>query len=101
MKKQLIFEFEDGSAKATGNRWDGISTDYYSGDEILKVSVGDDTVPFISGNSAGLVALGKFLVQIGMSEYREGFHVHIYEDFNADKPETLIVGVNNSNSKQI
>lgn len=97
MKKQFIFEFEDGSAKATGNRWDGMSTDYYSGDELLKISGGGDTVPFISGNSSGLVALGKFLLQIGMSEYRDGFHVHIYEDFNADRPEILIVGVNNLN----
>lgn len=53
-------------------------------------------MPFISGNSSGLVALGKFLIQIGMSEYKDGFHVHIYEDFNADKPELLIVGLNNS-----
>jgi len=96
MKKQLIFEFEDGSAKATGNRWASMSTNFYSGDELLKVSGGSDSVPFISGNSSGLVALGKFLIQIGMSEYKDGFHVHIYEDFNADKPELLIVGLNNS-----
>ncbi len=96
MKKQLLFEFEDGSAKATGDRWDGMSTDYYLGDELLKVSGRGDTVPFISGNSSGLIALGKFLIQIGMSEYRDGFHVHLYEDFDADKPEILIVGVNNA-----
>jgi hypothetical protein len=96
MKKQFIFEFEDGSAKVTGDRHDSMSTDYYSGDEILRISGGGDTVPFVSGNSSGLIALGKFLIQIGMSEYRDGFHVHIEEDFNADRPEILIVGVNNS-----
>ncbi len=53
--------------------------------------------PFISGDSEGLVALGKFLIQIGMSEYRDGYHVHIHEDFNADKPEIMAIGVNNSN----
>jgi hypothetical protein len=54
-------------------------------------------VPLISGNSAGLVALGKFLIQIGLSEYKNGYHVHIYEDFNADKPEIIVIGINNSN----
>ena len=97
MKKQLVFEFEDGSAKATGNRWDGMSTDYYSGDEVLKIFDGGNDIPFISGNSSGFVALGKFLIQMVMSEYRDGFHIHIYEDFNADKPEILIIGVNGSN----
>ncbi len=97
MKKQFIFEFEDGSAKSTGQRWDGMTTDFYSGDEVLQVLGGADAVPFISGNSAGLIALGKFLIQIGMSNYRDGYHVHIYEDFNADKSEIMAIGVNNSN----
>ena len=97
MKKKLIFEFEEGSAKSTGQRWDGMTTDFYSGDEVLQVSGGGDTVPFVSGNSAGLVALGKSLIQIGMSDYRNGYHVHIYEDFNADKPEIMVIGVNSSN----
>ena len=97
MKKHFIFEFEDGSAKATGQRWDGMSTNFYSGDEVLQISGGGDTVPLLSGNSAGLVALGKFLIQIGMSEYKNGYHVHIYEDFNADKPEIIVIGINNSN----
>ena len=74
-----------------------MSTDYYSGNEILKIFGGGETVPFISGNSAGLVTLGKYLIQIGMSEYKDGFHVHISEDFDSDKPEILVVGVNNSN----
>jgi hypothetical protein len=97
MKKQFIFDFEDGSAKSTGQRWDCMSTNFYSGDEVLRISGGGDTVPFISGNSSGLVALGKLLIQIGMSEYRDGYHVHIYEDFNADKREIVVIGVNNSN----
>jgi len=96
MRKQFVFEFEDGSPKSTGGRWDGMTTDFYSGDEVLQVLGGVDTVPFISGNSAGLVTLGKFLIQIGMSDYKDGYHIHIYEDFNADKPEIMIIGVSNS-----
>jgi hypothetical protein len=95
MKKQFFFEFEDGSAKSTGHRWDGMTSDFYTGDEVLQVVEGGDS-PFISGNSAGLVALGKLLIQIGMSDYRDGYHVHIYEDFDADKPEIIAIGVSNS-----
>jgi hypothetical protein len=84
MKKQLIFEFEDGSAKSTGQRWDSMTTNFYSGDEVLHVFGGGDTVPFISGNSPGLIALGKLLIQMGMSDYKDGYHDHIYEDFDAD-----------------
>ena len=96
MKKQVILEFEDESAKATGNRHDAI-TQVLSEDELLKrVSDYGDAAPFISGNSSGLVALGKLLIQMGMSEYGDGFHVHIYEDFNSDKSEILVVRVDNS-----
>jgi hypothetical protein len=35
---------------------------------------------------------------MGMSEYHDGYHVHVYQDFHADKPEVLIVSVHNSNS---
>jgi hypothetical protein len=97
MKRQLVFEFEDGSAKSTGERWDGMTTDFYTGDEALTIFGGGDTVPFISGNSSGLIALGKLLIQMGMSDYRDGFHSHIYEDFNADKPEIIVIGVKNAN----
>ena len=96
MKKQFTFEFEDGSAKSTGQRWDGMTTAFYSGDEVLRLSDDGNTPPFISGNSAGLVALGKFLIQMGMSDYRDGYHVHISEDFDADKPEIMAIGVNNT-----
>lgn len=94
MKKQFSFEFEDGSAKATGARSDGMATSY-SGDELIKVFQGPEGVPFISGNGPGLIKLGEMLIQIGMSEYLNGFHVHVYEDFDADKSQALIVGISN------
>jgi len=94
IKKHLV-EFADGSAKATGARNDGISTSY-SGTEVLR-SFEVDGIPFISGNSAGLVKLGEILIQIGMSEYQNGFHLHIREDFESDKDEMFIVGLSISN----
>lgn len=69
-----LFEFEDGSANATGNSWDSMSTDFYSGDESLAIfDGGGDKIPFIAGNSSGLIALGKFLIQMGMSDYWMAF----------------------------
>jgi hypothetical protein len=94
MKKTFVFEFEDGSAKATGNRWDGMSMSYADGDHTLHVSSEVDGIPTISGNSSGLISLGRLLIQMGMSEYQDGYHVHVYQDFHA---EVLIVSVHNSN----
>jgi hypothetical protein len=91
MKKRFVVEFEDGSAKATGRKNDGIIMSY-SGDELIRCFEVDGT-PFISGNSAGLVKLGELLIQLGKSEYMSGFHLHIQEDFNADKKEIVIIGV--------
>jgi hypothetical protein len=96
MKKRFVVEFEDGSAAATGERNDGISIEYSdSGDERLK-RFDLDGVPFVAGNRAGLLTLGKLLIQLGASEYKTGFHLHLREDFDADKPEILILGVDGS-----
>jgi len=40
--------------------------------------------------------LAKILVKIAMSKYRAGFHVHLHQDFNADLPEVLSVGLDRS-----
>ena len=96
MAKTHLVEFSDGSAKATGARNDGISISY-SGDEILR-RLEVNGISFIHGYSAGLVKLGEILIQIGLSEYKSGFHLHIQEDFDADKGEIMIVGIHNPES---
>jgi hypothetical protein len=93
MAKTHLVEFTDGSAKASNARHDGISISY-SGDEILRsFEVGG--VPYFCGNSAGLVKLGEILIQIGLSEYKNGFHLHIQEDFDGDKNEIMTIGISN------
>jgi hypothetical protein len=87
-------EFSDGSAKATGALHDGISMSY-SGKELLRKS-DVNGVPYIYGNGAGLVRLGEILIQIGLSEYKNGFHLHIGEDFDEEKDGIVIVGIDNS-----
>lgn len=95
MDKTHLVKFSDGSANATGARNDGISMSF-SGDELLH-SLDVDGVHFISGNRAGLVRLGELLIQMGLSEYKNGFHLHIREDFDSDKAEILIIGLENAN----
>ena len=94
MSKSHLVEFSDGSAKATGARNDGISLSI-SGNELLRKFEANG-LPYIYGNSAGLVWLGELLIQIGLSEYKNGFHLHIREDCDEDKNEILIVGLDNS-----
>jgi hypothetical protein len=95
MTKKYLVEFVDKSANATGTKNDGIAMSY-SGDELLR-RFEVDGIPFISGNRAGLVKLGELLIQIGLSEYKDGFHLHIREDFDEEKSELLVVGFQISN----
>ncbi len=95
MAKTYLVEFVDGSAKANGTQHDGISISY-SDDETRLRMFDVNGVPYIHGNSAGLVKLGEILIQIGLSEYKDGFHLHLREDFDADKEEIVILGVKNS-----
>ena len=92
--KRFVFEFEDGSANATGKKHDGISMTYSGDEHLARFEV--DGLPYIYGNPSGLVKLGELLIQIGMSEYKSGYHLHIREDFSADKDEILIIGISDS-----
>jgi hypothetical protein len=95
MNKTYSIAFSDGSAKATGARHDGISISYLGDEQVRRLEV--NGLPFISGNTAGLVKLGELLIQIGLSDYKSGFHLHIREDFDERKDEILIIGVSHEN----
>lgn len=87
MKKRFDFEFEDQSATGT------ISFEYSESDERLVVSV-EDGVSIVYGNQPALLALGKTLIKMALGAYPDGFHVHLHEDLDADKPEALRVVLN-------
>jgi len=91
LKKSHLVEFSDDLAKVTGTKHDSIFISC-AGDEKLNRSEVNG-VPFISGNSDGLVKLGELLIQLGLSDYGSGFHLHIHKDFDSDKDEVLIIGV--------
>jgi hypothetical protein len=93
MKITHLVEFEDGSAAATGKLHDGMTMNYsWAEDEKLDVETFNGQV-MLSANPSGLVRLGEFLIQMGRSSYRPGFHIHLAKDFNADLPEVLVVSV--------
>jgi len=94
--KIFHLEFEDESAAATGRRHDKITYECSPDeDERLRIELIDGT-PFIFGNPAGLVTLAKILVKMGTGQYKDGFHIHLHQDFNADAPEVLGLGISNS-----
>jgi hypothetical protein len=97
MKRNTFhFEFEDESAAESGRKHDTITyEDSPAQDERLRVEMMNGA-PFVFANSTGLLTLAKILVKIAMSKYRAGFHVHLHQDFNADLPEVLGVGLDRS-----
>jgi hypothetical protein len=97
MKKVFHFEFDDESAAESGSKHDGITYGCSAAeDERLRIEMVDG-VPFILANRSGLLTLAKILVKIALSKYRDGFHVHLYRDFNADAPVVLTVGLSDLN----
>ncbi len=97
MKKVFQFEFDDESATESGRQQDRITYDCSAEeDERLRIEMVNG-VPFIFANSSGLLTLAKILVKIALGKYKNGFHVHLHQDFNADSPEVLAVGLSNLN----
>lgn len=85
MKRLFEFEFEDQSQHGT------ISFDYSeSTDERLSVLV-EEGVSVVYANRAALLVLAKTFIKLAVCPYRDGFHVHLNEDLDADQPETLRV----------
>ena len=97
MKKLFRFEFEDLSAKGGNRKHDGIAYEHSRNeDEQFRIENVDGT-PFLVANSSGLLMLAQIFAKMGLSEYKDGFHVHLREDFNGDSPDVLTVVVNNQN----
>jgi hypothetical protein len=93
--KNFEFQFLDESAAATGERYDRITFPRNTGDESLNVEMIDGS-PTIVGNRDGLLKLAKILAQMALSDYREGFHLHLDQDFNANRREILTLAVRNA-----
>ena len=83
MKKEFKFEFEDES---TNNK---ISYDYnYEVEEEFKVSI-ENGVPVVYGNKSAYEFLAKAFIKMSKGDFKNGFHVHLNTDFDADEEEAI------------
>ena len=78
------FEFEE-------ERANHITFDYSpEADEDLDTTV-ENGVPILYANRPALLSLAKLFVKMALGEYKDGFHVHLRKDLNADEQDRLIV----------
>jgi hypothetical protein len=93
-KKAFDFEFDDQSAAATGKKHDALS--YEVSEEAQLTAELLNGSLFLWGNRPGLLGLAKILIRMGLSEYKDGFHVHLRQDFSGDAelPDVLTICVN-------
>lgn len=85
MKKRFEFEFDDHSQQGT------ISFDYDEAvDERMSVCV-ENGIPAIYANRAALAFFAKTFIKMALCPYPDGFHIHLNQDLDAEKPEALRV----------
>lgn len=82
--KSFNFEFEE-------ERPNHITFEYSpDGDEELDTLV-ENGVPILYANRPALLTLAKLFVKMALGEYKDGFHLHLRKDLNADEQDRLIV----------
>lgn len=83
MKREFYFEFKDESSESI--------LEYESGLSDRVTTVIERGVPILSANREGLLSLARILIQMAMGSYRNGYHVHVPENFDPDRPECVQV----------
>jgi hypothetical protein len=83
MKREFHFEFEDES----NNRNQGLA--YEVADPLSRLTTATD-------NGVLCSAVARILAQIASCDYRNGFRVHIQQNFDLDKPDCLTVMLDRS-----
>jgi hypothetical protein len=82
--ESFTFEFEEEKP----NR---ITFDYSSeADEELDSAV-ENGVPIVYANRSALLTLAKLFIKMAKGPYKDGFHIHLRKDLNADEGDRLIV----------
>ena len=82
--KRFTFDFEE-------DRPNRISFDYGpDGDEELDTLI-ENGVPILYANRPALISLAKLFIRMALGSYKEGFHVHLRKDLNADEADRLLV----------
>ena len=85
MKRRFELEFDDESQTNT------ISFEHHElVNEKFTVRV-EAGVSVLYANREALLVLGRTLIKMAICPYQDGFHVHLEQDFDGDKPEVLRV----------
>ncbi|HID99942.1 MAG TPA: hypothetical protein EYP59_06600 [Thiotrichaceae bacterium] len=90
MRRVFNYEFEDESKQ---------STIYFEYDEEIEeklVVKFEGGIPVLYGNKQAFLLLAKTFSKLSSCDYRNGFHLHINTDFDADEAEAIRVVLNNS-----
>ena len=83
MKKTFKYEFEDESQNSTiSYEIDGNVA------EKLVVEIESGT-PILYGNKQAFLLLAKIFSKLSLSDYENGFHIHLNVDLDTDNFETL------------
>jgi hypothetical protein len=90
-KKAFHVEFDDESALATGKKNDRLSYEV-SEDEHLRLELVEG-VPFLFGNRPAFLSLAKIFVKMGLSDYKDGFHVQLRRDFSDDAEQQDVLTI--------
>lgn len=80
MQKRVVFEFDD----------EGPRTLTYACGSDDRLSVDRDG-PIIYVSRSGARLLAEILAKMSEGSYATGFHMHLREDFDPDKPDALTV----------
>ena len=88
MQKRFEYAFEDESGRSR------ISFEY-GGEDAELVRFGDaDGEFYLSANRAGLLALARLFIKHGEGSYKDGFHLHLGEDFaGSESGKTLMIAL--------
>ena len=82
-KQRFDYEFIDESKDSS------ISYEYSEDfDEQMHVKI-EDGVPVLYANKSALGLLAKTFIKLSRCDYKDGFHIHLNNDFDADEPEAL------------
>lgn len=83
MNKKFEFEFIDQSSENT------ISFEYDDDiEEEIDVQVYNERL-FLYANRQAFFALAKAFIKMAMGNYKDGFHIHIRKNFEANQPEII------------
>ncbi len=94
MKIEYKFEFEDESQNSE------ISFEYNEeGDERLTVEI-EENIPVLYLNRAACLLMAKTFAKLALGKYKDGFHLHMTNDFEYESAENLRIILDNSLKKQ-